>query len=120
MSTRKQIGGLSKAGSKNAKTGQQTHKIVARSVAIGGFVFTKRGQARKRAATALKSTYMQDRKFVLGEYRRIFGSESDPKAWFQTERIDAFAGRTPHEVVSDGYVSRMIDYLRGLEAGAYQ
>ena len=63
---------------------------------------------------------MQDKRFVLGEYRRIFGNESDPKSWFQTERLEAFAGRTPREVVSDGYVGRMIDYLRGLEAGAYQ
>lgn len=56
---------------------------------------------------------------ILTALRPRFESAEAALAWYQSEPLDGFGGRTAMQLVDDGYGSAVLEYIAAVDAGIY-
>ena len=57
---------------------------------------------------------------IIALMAKLTGKLSESRIWFSETPIPALGNITAKKLVSDGQADRVLNYLKGLEAGAYQ
>ncbi|MCV6594476.1 MAG: MbcA/ParS/Xre antitoxin family protein [Silicimonas sp.] len=56
---------------------------------------------------------------VLNKVKPRFGSDLVAYAWYRSEPLPGFDGRTAMQLVQDGKAQQVLDYIDAVDAGAY-
>ena len=60
---------------------------------------------------------MTDREAVLSAATELNGDLAAASAWYSSETLSAFGGRTPAQLVDEGRVDDVLRYIEVLDAG---
>lgn len=74
------------------------------------------GEPVSAIGTAYMNT-MADREVVLRAATELNGDLAAASAWYSSEALSAFDGRTPAQLVDEGRIADVLRYIEVLDAG---
>lgn len=92
-----------------------TQDDVARSAGLG-----RDAVARKdRVGSARTQTRLREMVEILNRVTPRFGSELIAFAWYRSQPLDGFGGRTAMALVREGHADWVMDYLDAVDNGVF-
>ncbi len=76
-------------------------------------------QRRARIVSAKTQRRLRELVEVLNKVQPRFGSDLIAYAWFRSEPLAGFDGRTAMQLVRDGKAHQVMDYIDAVDAGVY-
>ncbi|WP_299695102.1 MbcA/ParS/Xre antitoxin family protein [uncultured Tateyamaria sp.] len=76
-------------------------------------------QRRARIASAKTQARLRALVEVLNKVQPRFGSDLIAYAWFRSEPLAGFDGRTAMQLVQDGKAQQVLEYIDAVDAGVY-
>ena len=98
-----------------AKALRTSSEDVARSVGLGRDAV----QRRDRVRSDRTQRRLREMVEVLNKVEPRFGSELLAYAWYRSQPLSGFAGRTAMQLVKDGRAEDVLDYIDAVDAGVH-
>ncbi|WP_299616327.1 MbcA/ParS/Xre antitoxin family protein [uncultured Tateyamaria sp.] len=76
-------------------------------------------QRRTRITSAKTQKRLRELVEVLNKVQPRFGSDLIAYAWFRSEPLSGFDGRTAMQLVRDGKAQQVMEYIDAVDAGVY-
>lgn len=76
-------------------------------------------RSAKPQASRLAPGSVTDMREIIGRVTEWAGSEEQALAWYRTEPLPAFGGRTAESLVKDGKAAAVRDYLDHVALGGF-
>ncbi len=88
---------------------------VARSAGLGRDALAR----RDRAASPRSQRRLREMVEVLNRVQPRFGSDLVAYAWYRSEPLAGFGGKTAMHLVAEGRQAELIDYIDAVDAGIF-
>ncbi len=92
-----------------------TSEEVAMTIGLGKDAL----QRRTRIRSDKTQRRLRELVEVLNKVQPRFGSELMAYAWFRSEPLPGFDGRTAMQLVQDGKAQQILEYIDAVDAGVY-
>jgi len=76
-------------------------------------------QRRARISSGKTQRRLRELVEVLNKVERRFGSELMAYAWYRSEPLPGFDGRTAMQLVQEGKAQRVLEYIDAVDAGVF-
>lgn len=98
-----------------AETLRTSSEDVARSVGLGRDAL----QRKDRVGSDRTQRRLREMVEVLNKVESRFGSELLAYAWYRSEPLPGFSGRTAMQLVKEGLANDVLDYVDAVDAGVH-
>lgn len=98
-----------------AETLRTTREEVARTVGLGRDAVSR----PERVASAKTQKRLREMVEILNRVEPRFGSALLAYAWYRSEPLSGFGGRTAMQLVREGRAEDVMDYIEAVDAGVH-